>query len=146
MVDTRSPEQRSRTMRAVATKNTTPELAVRRILHAMGYRFRLHRRDLPGTPDIVFPRRRKVVFVHGCFWHSHSCAKGRAPKSRQEYWKPKLDANRDRDARNARNLQKLGWACLTVWACELGDELSLVERLRNFLDVEISIDKSFSLR
>lgn len=146
MVDTLSPEQRSRIMRAVATRNTKPELAMRRILHAMGYRFRLHRRDLPGTPDIIFPTSRKVIFVHGCFWHSHGCSKGRAPKSRLDYWKPKLDANRDRDAHNVRALIELDWEPLTVWACELGDEASLAQRLKNFLDVEISIDKPVSAR
>ena len=134
MADTRSPEQRSRIMRAVGTKNTKPELELRRRLHAMGYRFRLHRRDLPGTPDIVFPARRRVIFVHGCFWHGHECAKGKASKSRQEYWGPKLATNRERDARNAQNLEALGWLPLTVWACELSQGDTLVHRIKNFLD------------
>lgn len=134
MADTRSPEQRSRIMRAVGTKNTEPEVALRCLLHALGYRFRLHRRDLPGTPDIVFPSRRKAIFVHGCFWHSHGCLKGRAPKSRKEYWEPKLVANRQRDARNERELEGIGWQPFIVWACELRDMPILATRLKNFLD------------
>ena len=134
MADTRSPEQRSRIMRAVGTRNTTPEIALRRLLHAMGYRFRLHRRDLPGTPDIVFPSRQKVIFVHGCFWHSHGCSKGQAPKSREEYWRPKLDSNRQRDARKALEVEERGWQPLIVWACELSEKSTLTIRLKNFLD------------
>jgi len=94
MSDTRTPDQRRRIMQSVKTKNTGPELAVRKALHAEGYRFRLHRRDLPGSPDVVFPGRNKVIFIHGCFWHGHACKKGAAPKSRLEYWGPKIQGRR----------------------------------------------------
>src|SRR3712207_4654869 len=114
-MDTRSPEQRSRIMRSVGTQNTGPEWIVRRLLHSNGYRYRLHPKRLPGKPDIVFPSRRKAIFVHGCFWHGHKCDKGRAPKSRLDYWAPKLEANAARDARNLRQLADLGWEALTVW-------------------------------
>jgi DNA mismatch endonuclease (patch repair protein) len=132
-MDTRSPVQRSRIMAAVGTTNTGPELAVRRLLHSSGYRYRLHVKTLPGTPDIVFPRRKKAIFVHGCFWHGHGCAKGRAPKSRQEYWQPKLAANEERDSRNEERLRGLGWSTLTVWQCETKEPDSLLQRLRIFL-------------
>lgn len=128
MADTRSPAQRRRIMKSVGTKDTGPELAVRRLLHHLGYRFRLHRRDLPGRPDIVFPARRRVIFVHGCFWHGHGCSKGRLPKSRPEYWRPKIEANRARDARVVVSLAETGWKALTIWQCEMRDvdELKLV--------------------
>src|SRR5712664_2810518 len=99
MADTRTKEQRSRIMKSVGTYHTGPELTVRRLLHRLGYRYRLHRRDLPGRPDIVFPGRRKAIFIHGCFWHGHDCSKGKLPKSRTEYWTAKIRANQDRDAR-----------------------------------------------
>lgn len=133
MVDTRSPEQRRRIMQSVKTKDTGPELTVRRALFAAGYRFRLHRRDLPGCPDIVFPGRKKVVFVHGCFWHGHGCAKGQGSKSRREYWGPKLDANRARDERNLQELRALGWNTLVIWQCELAHMDGLLTRLGTFL-------------
>src|ERR1051325_667957 len=98
MTDTRTKEQRSRIMKSVGTRDTGPELAVRRMLHRMGYRYRLHRKDLPGRPDIAFPSRRKAIFVHGCFWHGHACSKGKLPKSRLDYWTAKVKANQDRDA------------------------------------------------
>lgn len=109
-------------------------MVVRRMLHALDYRFRLHRRDLPGKPDIVLPGRRKVVFVHGCFWHAHGCRIGRPPKSRPEFWGPKLERNRQRDAEKEMALRELGWDVLTVWQCEIRDREALVERLRGFLD------------
>ena len=133
MVDTRSPEQRRRIMQSVKTKHTGPELAVRKALFAEGYRFRLHSRDLPGSPDIVFPRRRKIILVHGCFWHGHACSKGRGSKSRLEYWAPKIEANRARDARNEEALRALGWETATVWQCELKDMETLIDRLGIFL-------------
>lgn len=143
MVDTRSPEQRRRIMQSVKTKDTGPELTVRRALFAAGYRFRLHRKDLPGSPDIVLPGRKKVIFVHGCFWHGHGCAKGRASKSRRDYWGPKLKANRDRDARNRIALMELGWDVLTLWQCELSDLEALNMRLQTFLGAsKIPIDKT----
>jgi DNA mismatch endonuclease (patch repair protein) len=120
-MDTVSKETRSRMMRAVGRRNTGPELAVRRALHAAGLRFRLHRRDLPGTPDIVLPRRRVAIFVHGCFWHGHDCRAGRAPVSRESYWGPKIVENRARDARQAAALEALGWTVLTIWECETRD-------------------------
>ena len=143
MVDTRWPEQRRRIMQSVKTKDTGPELTVRRALYVAGYRFRLHRKDLPGRPDIVLPGRRKAIFVHGCFWHGHGCAKGRGSKSRLEYWGPKLEANRERDTRNRNALIDLGWDVLTLWQCELSDTEALNERLRRFLGPsKFPIDKS----
>lgn len=120
-------------MRAVGQKHTGPEMIVRRLLHAAGFRFRLHRRDLPGSPDLVFPRLGKVVFVHGCFWHGHDCQKGRLPKSRLDYWQPKIEANLARDARKEKELRALGWDVSTVWQCETKDAPELLARLRIFL-------------
>ena len=133
-MDTRTPEQRRRIMQAVGSKHTGPELVVRQLLHAMGYRYRLHRRDLPGRPDIAFISRRKAIFVHGCFWHGHDCPKGRLPKSRLEYWKPKLDENRKRDRTKKEQLETLGWSVLTVWQCETRDPDVLAKRLQDFVD------------
>lgn len=121
MADTRTPDQRRRIMQSVGVRDTGPERTVRSALHKAGFRFRLHRRDLPGKPDIVLPAKRLVVFVHGCFWHGHGCAKGALPKSRLDYWAPKIAANSARDKRNIRGLSKLGWRTLTVWQCELAD-------------------------
>jgi DNA mismatch endonuclease, patch repair protein len=133
MVDNRSPESRSALMSRIGGKDTAPELAVRRLLHALGYRFRLHRRDLPGTPDIVFPSRKRAIFVNGCFWHGHGCRIGRAPKSRQEFWLPKLEKNRAKDARNKRALRNRGWGVLTVWQCQTKSQDRLAAQLRFFL-------------
>lgn len=127
-------ETRSRIMRAVRSENTGPERRVRSLLWRMGYRYKLHRKGLPGKPDIVLASRRKVVFVHGCFWHQHpGCRKAGVPKSRQSYWRPKLKGNirRDSDAINA--LDALGWKALVVWQCELANEAALAEALREFL-------------
>lgn len=132
-MDTRTPEQRRRIMRAVGTKDTSAEVGVRRLLRALGYRYRLHRRDLPGCPDIVFPGRRKAVFVHGCFWHGHLCARGRLPKSRLDYWGPKIGRNRERDAEALAALTRAGWSSLTVWQCELRGPDALTRRLAQFL-------------
>ncbi|MGE3508448.1 MAG: very short patch repair endonuclease [Vicinamibacterales bacterium] len=120
-------------MQSVGTKDTSPEVAVRRLLHALGYRFRLHRKDLPGRPDIVFPSRRKAIFVHGCFWHGHLCSKGRLPKSRLDYWGPKIARNRQRDAQAAEKLRQAGWSSFAVWQCELREQASLSRRLIQFL-------------
>lgn len=134
MADTRTREQRRRIMTAVRGKDTGPEWAVRRLLHGLGYRYRLHRKDLPGKPDLVFPARRKVIFVHGCFWHAHGCRHGRPPKSRLDYWLPKLERNRRRDAEKRAGLEALGWRVAIAWQCELRDRDALTARLRAFLD------------
>lgn len=119
MADTRSPAVRRKIMQAVKTTDTGPEMVVRRMLHRMGYRYRLHAEELPGRVDLYFPKRRKAIFVHGCFWHGHSCRKGRPPKSRLEYWAPKISANRSRDRRNVRELRALGIETKVVWQCQL---------------------------
>jgi DNA mismatch endonuclease, patch repair protein len=118
-------------MASVGTRNTSPELAVRRLVHRPGYRYGLHSKRLPGKPDLVFSSRRKVIFVHGCFWHGHEgCEKSRPPKSRLTYWLPKLEQNKIRDARNVETLRKLGWSSLAVWQCELKDEQEQVKILQ----------------
>lgn len=135
-MDPLSSIQRSERMSRVRDRNTAPELAIRRLVHALGYRFRLHRRDLPGTPDLVFPGRRKVIFVDGCFWHRHpdpACKLARMPKSRQKFWGPKLEGNRARDLAKEAALTALGWEVLTVWECELRDLASLRNKIRTFL-------------
>ncbi|MYB05913.1 MAG: DNA mismatch endonuclease Vsr [Gemmatimonadetes bacterium] len=132
-MDTRTEEQRRRIMQAVRSRDTGPEMLVRRLLHRFGYRYRLHRTDLPGKPDIVFGSRRKVIFVHGCFWHSHGCSKGRLPKSRLEFWRPKLLENSRRDGRNEEALRALGWNVLVIWQCETSDLEALSQRLLRFL-------------
>ena len=106
-------------MARVRSTDTAPEMTVRRLIHSLGYRYRLHRRDLPGTPDIVFPSRRKVIFVHGCFWHQHTCKRGsRVPATRQDYWAPKLARNVQRDRIAAARLKKLGYRRLVIWECQ----------------------------
>ncbi|MEQ7153838.1 very short patch repair endonuclease [Brevundimonas aurifodinae] len=135
-MDSLTTAARSERMSRVRGKNTGPELAVRRLIHGLGYRFRLHRRDLPGTPDLVFPGRRRVIFVHGCFWHRHpdpGCRLARMPKSRQDYWGPKLEGNRVRDLRKEAALAEAGWDVMTIWECELRDMGSLENRIRTFL-------------
>jgi len=132
-MDILTPEQRSTRMAAVRQKHTTPELRLRRLLHAAGYRYRLHRRDLPGTPDIVFPGRRKAIFVNGCFWHGHDCRAGRLPATNQSYWDGKIEANVRRDARKGAELQELGWRTLTVWQCELRGAHRLPSQVAGFL-------------
>lgn len=136
MTDTLSPAQRSERMSRVRGKDTGPELAVRRMTHAMGFRYRLHRNDLPGAPDLVFKKKRKVIFVHGCFWHRHSapeCPFARMPKSRQAFWGPKLEANRQRDISNESKLADLGWSVLVVWECELRQPNEVRNRIERFL-------------
>ncbi len=114
--------QRSATMRAVKSRDTKPEITVRRVLHSLGYRFRLHRKDLPGTPDIVLPGRRKVIFVHGCFWHGHDCARGaRVPKANRDYWIQKIARNRERDRNSAQELAAKGWKVFVAWECHVRD-------------------------
>ena len=129
------PEVRSRTMRAVKGRDTGPEMTVRRLAHGMGYRYRLYRKDLPGKPDLVFPARRKVIFVHGCFWHQHACKRGsRSPKSSRDYWIPKLKRNKQRDARNQKLLREMGWDVLVIWECEMKDRDALGKRIAAFLE------------
>lgn len=125
---------RSAVMRAVKSRDTKPEMTVRRAAHALGYRFRLHRKDLPGSPDLVFPSRKTAVFVHGCFWHGHDCARGaRMPKTNADYWRAKIGRNVARDARARGELESLGWRTLTIWECELKDAQALATRLVGFL-------------
>ena len=130
-----SAEQRSKIMRTVKSCHTKPEMTVRRLLHRMGFRYRLHRQSLPGKPDIVFGPRRKVVFVHGCFWHGHDCKRGnRMPTANAEYWKTKIARNVERHAEHLDSLNALGWSALTLWECELKDESAIARRLRDFLE------------
>jgi DNA mismatch endonuclease, patch repair protein len=133
-MDRLTPSKRRALMQAVGTKNTHPELLVRSLLHRLGYRFSLHRRDLPGTPDIVLVGRGCAIFVHGCFWHAHGCRIGRPPKSRLDYWGPKLAANRMRDRHKREELRRAGWRTLTVWQCELKDPIALGWRLIEFIE------------
>ena len=132
---TGNPEARSKNMRAIRSRNTMPELIVRRLTHRMGYRYRLHSKNLPRSPDLAFPGRTKAIFVHGCFWHRHDCVRGNlTPKTNQAYWLPKLRKNEERDARNLRELRACGWSVLVIWECEISDGDALAERIRNFLD------------
>jgi DNA mismatch endonuclease, patch repair protein len=129
-----STAQRSQTMKAVKSRDTGPEMVVRRLVFSMGYRYRLHSAKLPGKPDLVFAGRRKVIFVHGCFWHGHDCARGkRTPKSNTEYWLHKITRNRKRDAENTAKLVATGWQVLVIWECTLKDRDVLVDNLRAFL-------------
>lgn len=131
MVDSLTPEARSLNMAKIRGKDTGPELLVRRAAHALGLRFRLHRRDLPGTPDLVFPGRRIALFVHGCFWHRHpGCRFAYTPKSRIEFWQTKFDANVARDARKLAELSEAGWTAVTIWECETRDQNRLREIIR----------------
>jgi DNA mismatch endonuclease (patch repair protein) len=135
-MDTLTPSERSARMSRVRGSDTKPELLVRRLVHRMGYRYRLHDRRLPGRPDLVFARRRSVIFVHGCFWHRHpelGCKLARLPKSRTEFWLAKLDGNRSRDVETERRLRESGWRVLTVWECELRDREAISTKLRDFL-------------
>ena len=137
MTDLLSAERRSENMRRIKSKDTRPEMVVRSLAHGMGYRYRLHRRDLPGRPDLVFPARAKVIFVHGCFWHGHpdpNCVDGRRqPKSRLDYWLPKLAGNKQRDHSHEATLRTLGWSVMIIWECETRDTATLRERLQAFL-------------
>ena len=140
MADRISEERRSYNMSRIKSSNTTVELAVRRLIHGMGYRYRLHGKGLPGKPDIVFGPRRKVIFVHGCFWHQHpsdDCVDSRLPKSNLGYWQPKLERNQMRDSRNEQALVESGWTPFTVWECELKNTEALCARIRQFLDTPI---------
>ena len=132
--DVYGPEKRSAVMRRVKGRDTSPELKVRRLVWRLGGRYRLHRADLPGKPDLILPGRRLAVFVHGCFWHGHDCARGaRVPKANRDYWVGKVARNRTRDAANAERLAALGWRVETVWECELKDAAALEARVRGWL-------------
>lgn len=135
-MDTLTSNERSERMSRVRGKNTKPELFVRRMVHGLGYRYRLHAKELPGHPDLVFRPKRKAIFVHGCFWHRHpksSCSLARLPKSRLSFWKTKLEGNRARDERNQKLLSDAGWSFLVVWECELRDKERLKNNLERFL-------------
>ena len=137
MTDRLTPEARSRLMSRVRCADTKPEIAVRRLLHSLGFRFRLHRRDLPGCPDIVLPRHRKIVFVHGCFWHSHpGCRRASRPKDHREFWDKKLAGNTERDEKSLRALEAAGWKVLIIWECETRNAAGLRERIRGFLGLQ----------
>lgn len=128
------PDARRRLMAKVRSANTKPEMIVRRTAHALGYRFRLHVRTLPGSPDLVFPRCKKVIFVHGCFWHRHDgCSRMTFPKARADYWNAKFSANIARDAAQAAALRTLGWSVLTIWECETSDLQGLRRTIPRFL-------------
>lgn len=135
-MDTLTPAERSERMSRVRSKDTKPEMRVRSLVHRMGFRYRLHARDLPGDPDLVFPRRGKIIFVHGCFWHRHGkrCEFTRWPKSRLDFWMPKLEQNHQRDKTVRKELRKLGWQVLVIWECQLKDCETLSTRMRTFLE------------
>ena len=140
MPDSYSAEVRSRVMARVRSKGTRPEMLVRRALHQLGYRYRLHRSDLPGKPDLAFPSRRKALFVNGCFWHMHDgCPRARMPQNNRDYWMLKLERNRQRDSENVDALQNRGWGAMAVWECELRDMDSVVQRIVSFLGPASSI-------
>lgn len=139
MADRITSEQRSRNMSRIGSKNMKPEMVVRRLVHSMGYRYRLHRHDLPGRPDLVFPSRRKIIFVHGCFWHQHPdphCKIAHRPRSNTDYWEPKLQRNQERDREHQKVLVKHGWKVLTIWECETRSKQKqrLIDRLCAFLE------------
>ena len=127
---------RSENMRRIRSKNTKPEMIIRQLIHSMGYRYRLHRKDLPGKPDLVFPSRKAVIFVHGCFWHQHSdlaCKDAHIPKSNQDYWIPKLNINITRDKTHYEALNSLGWRVLVIWECEIQDNKDIAQKIEKFL-------------
>lgn len=127
--------KRSEIMRRVRSTDTTPELIVRKLTHALGFRYRLHRKDLPGKPDLVFSSKKKIIFVHGCFWHGHKCKRGdRVPKDNRHYWVKKIKANIERDKRHIEVLDKLGWSVLPIWECETKGSGALNQRILEFLN------------
>jgi DNA mismatch endonuclease, patch repair protein len=137
MADIVSRSKRKEMMSSVKQRHTKPEIAVRKLLHRHGFRFRLHNKKLPGTPDIVLPKYKAVIFVHGCFWHQHEgCRKARRPTSNVEFWNEKLDKNIERDSRKELELKNSGWKVLTIWDCEIKDENSLIEKVKNFLSAK----------
>lgn len=134
-MDIISSAERSRLMARIRGKDTKPEMVVRRLVHGLGYRYRLHQKGLPGSPDLVFPSRRKVIFVHGCYWHRHSnCRLAYTPSTRREFWQRKFKQNMDRDRRAMNKLEAMGWNVLTIWECETRKPASLPEKLTEFLE------------
>lgn len=134
-MDRITADQRSDIMRRIKSRDTSPEMTVRRLVHGMGYRYRLHVKELPGSPDLVFPGRRKVIFVHGCFWHRHpKCRFSTTPKTRVAYWQEKFEKNIARDKRNLKELKKNRWKFLVIWQCEIKDKNSLKKRIACFLE------------
>ena len=133
MADRVSKQVRSAIMASVGTRNTGPEVALRKLLHRRGYRYRVNYQKLPGSPDLAFSSRRKAIFVHGCFWHGHGCRWGRLPKSRVEYWEAKIIGNRTRDRRVTREIKKVGWQTLIVWQCELRTPSEALRKAVRFL-------------
>lgn len=137
MMDSLSPDERSEIMSRVRSKHMRPELLIRKITFGLGYRYRLHAKELAGHPDLVFRSLKKVIFVHGCFWHRHTnCALARMPKSRVDFWEAKLEGNRRRDEKTNRELAQEGWKVLTLWECEMKDVAELERRIRRFLDAK----------
>lgn len=135
MTDVLTKEQRHRNMSNIRSRNTKPELIVRSLVHRLGYRFRLHRRDLPGKPDLVFVARRKIIFIHGCFWHMHDCKYGNVvPATNTEFWQTKRRSNVDRDKRSVAALKKDAWQILTIWECETKKPELLIKRIIEFLE------------
>jgi len=133
-MDSMSPAERSKRMSLIRSKDTKPELHVRHILHRLGYRYRLHCKDLPGSPDLVFPSRKKVIFIHGCFWHAHAhCKIAHSPKTRRLYWNEKFKRTKARDKTNRQLLRKLGWDIFTIWECEIKNDDYLISHLTQFL-------------
>lgn len=134
-MDTLTPQQRSERMARIRSRDTKPELILRKLVHGMGYRYRLNRRDVVGNPDLAFIGRRKALFLHGCFWHRHDCPAGRrVPKSRLDFWEEKFSKNVERDALVSEQLRKAGWRLLVVWECQLRDLTKVARKIRKFLD------------
>ena len=129
--------ERSERMSRIRNADTKPEMIVRRLVHGMGYRYRLHARDLPGNPDLVFRPRKMVIFVHGCFWHQHGCCQYRQPRTKRKFWEPKLARNKARDADVQSMLHRLGWRTLTVWECQLKRAPQLTAKIRRFLEKRV---------
>lgn len=140
-MDTRTKEQRTKIMQAVRSQNTGPEMLVRKLVYGMGYRYRLYRKELPGKPDLVFGRRKKVIFVHGCFWHGHGCRIGKAPKSSLNFWLPKLRRNQERDKSNEEKLGTLGWIAMVIWQCEIMDLNGVKDKISSFLEGGVETNK-----
>ena len=135
MADRLTPAQRSWNMSRIKGKDTKPELLLRKLLFSLGFRYRVNYPALPGKPDIVFPKRKKVIFVHGCFWHRHNCQTGKKePKSNTAYWIPKFERNKKRDNGNKKELLSTGWKVMEIWECELKDQLNLTNRIKSFLE------------